>query len=312
MARRPAALVVALLAFSAQAQAATKAVSVPAPGAGDLSLAQYRLKSAAGAPRAAVPVPAGGAKVVASVAKAKGTTEPGLYDLAVFVARPRHGARARQAAAVSVSVSARRALRSTRLVSAANVLNGRRPSLVALSRYCRNPNARPLIREALVASGLTRAQARPAVPALRRYVCQYGSVTQRLSGVKLIERRLGLDAPDCFGSALALGADYRELTVHLTCSARANQVAFVAQRGNDGAACDGPPDKGCEAGPLCSPFPRESVCFGGFSAFDAATTYTFGATWSRNVPLLDGVPLISGRYVPFHAAVQRPALIAGH
>jgi hypothetical protein len=78
MARRLAVLVVALLAFSAHAQAATKTVSVPAPGAGNLSVAHYRLKSAAGAPRAAVPVPAGRAKVIASVAKAKGTTEPGL------------------------------------------------------------------------------------------------------------------------------------------------------------------------------------------------------------------------------------------
>jgi len=76
----------------------------------------------------------------------------------------------------------------------------------------------------------------------------------------------------------------RKVTILLTCSARANQVAFVALRGNDGAACDGPPDKGCEAGPLCDPFPRESVCFGGFSAFDARTTYTFGPTWSRDVP----------------------------
>jgi len=154
------------------------------------------------------------------------------------------------------------------------------------------------LRESLIAAGIPKRQAKRIIKALRRYLCQQGTLAQRIAAARTLEDEMGLAAPECFGTADEFQASLAELVIVLACIAPTEVILLYAQQGNQGTNCLGPSNSACAAGPACRPFPPEAVCFFFNGGIPIGTLVQLNARWAGNVMTDTVGPVIFGGYIP--------------
>jgi hypothetical protein len=299
MARRLSVVLVlfAMLALPAVAEAASKTVKVPVPGQGNLSIAQYRVKMGEReAPKAKVANASrlGDTNVIVSVSKRTGRR----YDVTVFAMNPSGGASAAGVPNASIKISGVGRLRVSEIMTVADVLDAELGDFLQAARFCLSRAARLELRESLIAAGIPKRQAKRIIRALRRYLCQQGTLEQRIAAARTLEDEMGLAAPECFGTADEFQASLAELVILLTCIAPSEAIILYAQQGNHGTNCLGPPGSACAAGPACRPLPPEAVCFFFSGGVPLGVVVQLNARWAGNVMTDTVGPVIYGGYLP--------------
>jgi hypothetical protein len=313
MARGLPALLLLLLALAlpAGAGAASRTVKMKLPADGGLSLAQYRVTTAA--PGKAVIRNArrlGDAKVVVSARRVRGRR----YQLTVLALNPRSGASAAQTdTAISI------------------LLLTSRPAPIAVAKTGAAGNVLTEPQTAKESSAVRRICARPRGRGRSRFVAGVGSSRRRMrvlftpmacqdrTQAETLAARAGLESlgaavPGCFGTSQRYQDSATEVLVRAICATAARVVNIQAPTGNTALNCLAPSGASCACGPFCAPFPPESGCFNDSDNFALNTPLDFRVEYEQPVQPRDitaiwvpqGSPVTDGEFAYLRYLLEAP------
>jgi len=296
-------VLLAALALPAGAEAASKTVKMRLPSDGGISVAQYRVTTAA--PGKAVIRNSrrlGDAKVSVLGRRVRGRR----YEVTVVALNPRSGASAAQTdTAISILLLTSRPapIAAAKTGAADNVLSepATPRGATTVSRLCARPRARGRGRFfAGRGSGNRRIRVR-----FTGVACQEGTPQETLEARTGLES-LGAAVPSCMGTTERFGDSATEVVVRAVCTEQARLFSLRAQPGNAALDCLAPSGASCTCGPACRGT-AEDACFASPGGLPVGTLMEFRAAWTQPVKPED----VAGIWVPQGSPVldTRPAYL---
>jgi hypothetical protein len=292
----PPLLVLFLLLAPGAAQAAKKKLKVPSPSDGNISVRGYKVTvKGADAPKVSIVKSSlHGGQAIVSVTKVKRH----VYELGIYAVNPTSGATAAQQAPFVFKIKGIGTLTIKELWDIPDLLDAELANYESIEKFCKSRSARVDLKKKLIAAGIPRTEASNIVKALRRYLCQDGTIAQRVAAWQTLEDLLDTDLPSCFGVISGFQGGTMEIVTSLVCMRPTQQVGLTGPAGSEGTNCLGPPGSFCNSGPGCSQFdPSRSVCFNSPGGFPMGTELQFNARFNQSV--FDGdIPQVTGLSAP--------------